>query len=145
MSNRTERTLSLIEQSAADQAFELFSGLDAEQASCVLAHVRDKLDEREHVDDRTYFSRGIAGPLGKLDCVLKTKVDELTHTLFLQQCGMQRTDASSQIRNCVYALVHGKSYDQMVVEKVNHDAQRTEALAKLIGPFGGPEFDGADS
>ncbi|RYF63129.1 MAG: hypothetical protein EOO29_44715 [Comamonadaceae bacterium] len=94
--------------------------------------------------DGPRFSRGIAGPLGKLEHALKTKVDEHTHTLFLQQCSMQSTDASNQLRNCVYALVHGRSYDQMVVEKLSHEAQRTQALAKLIGPFGGPEFDGAN-
>jgi hypothetical protein len=38
--------------------------------------------------------------------------------------------------------VHGKSYRQMVVEKVSHDEKRIEALTKLIGHFGAPEFGG---
>ncbi len=84
----------------------------------------------------------MAGPLGKLDIPLRTKVDEATAGLFLRHCGQQATDTSMGLRDCVYALVYGKTYRQMVVEKVNHDAQRTEALAKLIGPFGSPEFGG---
>lgn len=130
------------EQAIADQIRALLAQLSPERVARVLADVEDHLEEQdEQDDDDPAFSRGIAGPLGKLEHPLKTKVDEHTHTLFLRQCAMQRTDASSQIRNCVYALVHGKSYDQMVVEKVNHDAQRTEALAKLIGNFGAPESE----
>ncbi|MDH0202121.1 DDE-type integrase/transposase/recombinase [Comamonas aquatica] len=53
-----------------------------------------------------------------------------------------RTLTSAELRDCIYALVHGKTYRQMVLEKVNHDAKRTEALMKLIGPFGGPESTG---
>lgn len=129
------------ERDAAGQILALLSQLAPESADRVLMHVHDQLDAHGHEDDRPHFSRGIAGPLGKLEHPLKTKVDEHTHTLFLQQCAMQRTDASNQLRNCVYALVHGKSYDQMVLEKVNHDAKRTEALVKLIGPFGDPECE----
>lgn len=125
------------ERAIADQIRDLLAQLTPEGVARVLADVEEHLDAQD--EDGPAFSRGIAGPLGKLEHPLKTKVDEHTHTLFLQQCAMQRTDASSQIRNCVYALVHGKSYDQMVVEKVSHDVQRTQALAKLIGPFGAPE------
>lgn len=132
------------ERDTASQILALLAQLPGEGADRVLAHVDERLDAQGQGQDRLAFSRGIAGPLGKLDWVLKTKVDEHTHSLFLQQCAMQRTDASNQIRNCVYALVHGRSYDQMIVERLNHDAQRTQALAKLIGPFGGPEFGGAD-
>lgn len=124
------------EREIADQILALLSNLAPEEAKRVLAHVNG--EQGEHDDGDTHFSRGIAGPLGKLECVLKTKVDEHTHTLFLQQCALQRTDASNQIRNCVYALVHGKSYDQMVIDKLSHAVQRTEALTKLIGSFGVP-------
>ena len=93
-------------------------------------------------DNIPMASRTIAGPLGKLDCDLKTKVDEHTHALFLQQCSMRGSDVANVLRDCVYAIVHGKTYGQMVVEKVNHDAERTAALAKLIGPFGAPESMG---
>ncbi len=87
------------------------------------------------------FARGIAGPLGKLDHDLKTKVDEHTHALFLQACAMRGSDTANVLRDCVYALVHGRTYQQMVVEKINHDAKRTEALVKLIGPVGAPESE----
>ncbi|WP_235504162.1 hypothetical protein [Acidovorax sp. Leaf84] len=130
------------ERTAANQVLALLHHLPPESVARVLTHVEHVLDPEE--GDGPRFSRGIAGPLGKLEHALKTKVDEHTHTLFLQQCSMQSTDASNQLRNCVYALVHGRSYDQMVVEKLSHEAQRTQALAKLIGPFGGPEFDGAN-
>lgn len=123
---------------AADQILAMLAQLHPEGADRVLMHVQDHLHAQD--DDAPAFSRGVAGPLGKLEHVLKTKVDEHTHTLFLQQCAMQKTDASNELRNCVYALVHGKSYDQMVIEKLNHAVQRTEALTKLIGPFGGPEL-----
>jgi len=131
--------LSAKEQAAANRLLNLLRDFDPEACDRILAKVQDQL----YADDAPVFARGIAGPLGKLDYQLKTKVDEHTHTLFLQQCALQRTDSSNQIRNCVYALVHGKSYDQMVVERLSHDAKRTDALAKLIGPFGGPEFAGA--
>ena len=129
------------ERVAADQVLALVLHLPPVSAARVLAHVENFLDAGD--GDGPRFARGIAGPLGKLEHALKTKVDEHTHTLFLQQCSMQSTDASNQLRNCVYALVHGRSYDQMVVEKLSHEAQRTQALAKLIGPFGGPESGGA--
>ena len=41
-----------------------------------------------------------------------------------------------------YALVHGKTYRQMVMEKMNHEAKRIDAMAQLIGPFGAPELMG---
>lgn len=130
-------SLSAEHLAAAGQILSLLAQFHPEEADRVLMHVQDHLHAQD--DDAPAFSRGIAGPLGKLEHVLKTKVDEHTHTLFLQQCAMQKTDASNELRNCVYALVHGKSYDQMVVEKLNHAVQRTEALTKLIGLFGGPE------
>lgn len=89
------------------------------------------------------YARGIAGPLGKLGCDLKTKVDEHTHALFLQHCSMRGSDTANVLRDCVYALVHGRTYQQMVVDKINHDAKRTEALVKLIGHVEAPEFGGA--
>ena len=124
------------EQAVANRLLDVLRDFDPDACDRILAKVQEQLDAEE----APVFARGIAGPLGKLDYQLKTKVDEHTHTLFLQQCAMQRTDSSNQIRNCVYALVHGKSYDQMVVERLSHDAKRTDALAKLIGPFGAPEY-----
>ncbi|XGB20934.1 hypothetical protein KV708_09480 [Comamonas thiooxydans] len=88
------------------------------------------------------FARGIAGPLGKLTCDAKTKIDELTHDLWLQHCSQRGQDTAGVLRDCIYVLVHGKSYRQMVVEKINHDDKRIDALAKLIGPFRAPESMG---
>lgn len=127
-------------EAAAFRAIQVaLADLDADQAERVLARVQDQLDEDAGAP---MFARGVAGPLGKLDIPLRTKVDEATADLFLRHCGQQATDTSMVLRDCVYALVYGKTYRQMVVEKVNHDAQRTQALAKLIGPFGSPEFGG---
>lgn len=136
---RDAQVLSRAEAAAAKAVLAALANLDAEQAERVLAHVQSQF----LIEDEPMFARGIAGPLGKLDIQLKTKVDEATADLFLRHCGQQATDTSMVLRDCVYALVYGKTYRQMVVEKVNHDAQRTEALAKLIGPFGAPEFGGA--
>lgn len=132
--------LSAIEADAAQKVLELLCALGAEQAERVLAHVQDELEAEDN--ESPVFSRGIAGPLGKLTHEIKSRIDEHTHTLFLQQCAMRSTDASSAVRDCVYALVHGKTYQQMVVEKINHDAQRTDVLAKLIGPFCATESGG---
>lgn len=92
--------------------------------------------------DVPLFARGIAGPLGKLTCDAKTKIDEVTHELWLQHCAARGQDTAGVLRDCIYALVHGKTYRQMVVEKINHDDKRIDALAQLIGPFGGPELLG---
>lgn len=127
------------EQAIADQIRALLAQLPPDGVTRVLADVEEHLDSED--DQGPVFSRGIAGPLGKLEHPLKTKVDEHTHALFLRQCAMQNTDASNELRNCVYAIVHGKSYDQMVIEKLSHAVQRTEALTKLIGSFGAPESE----
>ncbi len=132
--------LSTAEAQAAAQVLQALRSLSHDQAERVLAHVQHQLDAQQ--DSPPVFARGIAGPLGKLDREIKARIDEHTHTLFLQQCALSNTDASSALRDCVYALVHGKTYGQMVVEKINHDAQRTHALAKLIGPFGATESNG---
>ena len=93
-------------------------------------------------NDAPLFARGIAGPLGKLTCDAKTKIDEVTHELWLQHCAARGQDTAGVLRDCIYALVHGKTYRQMVVEKINHDDKRIDALAQLIGPFGAPELLG---
>ncbi|TYK72127.1 hypothetical protein FSY45_22595 [Comamonas sp. Z1] len=88
------------------------------------------------------FARGIAGPLGKLICAVKTKIDDVTYSLWLQYCAARGLDTACVLRDCIYALVHGKTYRQMVMEKMNHEANRIDAMARLIGPFGGPESMG---
>ena len=99
--------------------------------------------ETQTDNDTPLFARGIAGPLGKLTCDAKTKIDEVTHELWLQHCAARGQDTAGVLRDCIYALVHGKTYRQMVLEKINHDAKRIDAMAQLIGPFGAPELGGS--
>ena len=139
MTDPTDK-LSPAESAAIAHVLEALRGLDGAQVDRVLTQVQDQLA----LDDSApAFSRGIAGPLGKLNCDLKTKIDEVTHDLWLPYCAARQSDTAGVLRDCVYGLMHGKTYGQMVVERVNHDAKRTEALVKLIGPFGALEFGGA--
>jgi len=126
------------EAAALKKVVAAISGLDPQQVLKIFEHVQDELQG----DDVPMFARGIAGPLGKLECPLKTKVDEQTHTLFLQQCNMRRSDTSSVLRDAVYAMTYGKTYQQMAIEKANHDAECAQAMTKLIGPMWGPELNG---
>lgn len=130
---------SAVEAAAAARVFDALVGLDAGQVERVLSHVQRQLAPDESAP---LFARGIAGPLGKLDTSLRTKVDEMTAEQFLRHCAQQGADTSTMLRDCVYVLVYGRSYRQMVVERINHDAKRTEALALLIAPFGSPELGG---
>nr|BDD45764.1 hypothetical protein 17 [bacterium] len=119
----THEKLSRAEAAAFRAIQVILADLDAEQAERVLARVQDQLDEEA---GGPMFARGFAGPLGKLDIPLRTKVDEATAGLFLRHCGQQATDTSMVLRDCVYALVYGKTYRQMVVEKENHGWPNTQ-------------------
>ncbi len=138
MSDQIDK-LSLAEVAVAARVVDALVGLDADQVERVLAHVQRQLALDESLP---MFARGIGGPLGKLDWDAKTKIDEITHGLWLQLCASRRTVPAEMLRDCIYLLVHGKSYRQMVLEKVNHDANCIDGLARLIGPFGAPEFGG---
>lgn len=138
MTDPTDK-LSPAESAAIAHVLEALRGLDAAQVDRVLAQVQDQLALD---DDAPMFARGISGPLGKLDCILKTKVDEVTNGLWLPYCSARNSDTAGVLRDCVYGLMHGKTYGQMVVERINHDYKRSDALTKLIGPFGVPEFRG---
>lgn len=131
--------LSAVEAAAATRMFEALVNLDPRQVERVLAHVQSQLAQD---DDVPMFARGIAGPLGKLSCDAKTKIDEITNGLWLQLCASRGLVTADMLRDCIYLLVHGKTYRQMVVEKINHDANCIDGLARLIGPFGAPEFGG---
>ena len=128
------------EAAAFKKVVAAIAGLEPDQVLKIFEHVQSQLVEEG--DTMPMFARGIAGPLGKLDFPAKTKIDSHTGELFLQYCALRRTDTSAELRDCIYALVHGKTYRQMVLEKVNHDAKRTETMLKLIGHFGGPESNG---
>ena len=138
MSDQIDK-LSLAEAAVAARVFDALVGLDAGQVERVLAHVQRQLAPD---GDVPMFARGIAGPLGKLSCDAKTKIDEITHGLWLQLCASRGQVTADMLRDCIYLLVHGKTYRQMVVEKINHDANCIDGLARLIGPFGAPELGG---
>lgn len=138
MSDQIDK-LSLAEAAVAARVFDALVGLDAGQVERVLAHVQRQLAPDDVVP---MFARGIAGPLGKLNCDAKTKIDEVTHGLWLQLCASRGLVTADMLRDCIYLLVHGKTYRQMVVEKINHDANCIDGLARLIGPFGAPELGG---
>ncbi len=74
------------------------------------------------------FARGIAGPLGKLTADAKTKIDEVTHEVVAAAlCFARAGHRRGAARDCIYALVHGKTYRQMVVDKISHDSKRIDA------------------
>ena len=144
MTDTTKRIAPLPHLSAAQNAalaavLAALNGLAQDDAQEVLDHAIEHLAGDESAP---MFARGIAGPLGKLTCDAKTKIDEITHDLWLQHCNQRGQDTAGVLRDCIYALVHGKTYRQMVVEKINHDDKRIGALAQLIGPFGAPELMG---
>lgn len=124
----------------AAQVLELLKPLGEERAIRIIDAVQDTIEAA--APDRFAFARGIAGPLGKLICVARTKLDEITFGLLLQMCAARRIDVATFLRDCIYAVVHGKTYQQMVLEKISHEAKHTEALAKLIAPFRSTELGG---
>lgn len=132
--------LSRAEAAAVKVILAALANLDAEQAERVLEHVHAELDG---AGDTPMFARGIAGPLGKLDIQLKTKVDEATAEQFRRDCVLKGTDTSSELRDAIYVLTWKRSYRQMVMEKWMHEEQSASRLQSLIGPFGGPESGGA--
>jgi hypothetical protein len=93
-------------------------------------------------DDTPMHARGIAGPLGKLISEAKTKIDPITEELWLQHCANINSDTATLLRDFIYATVHKKTYRQMVVDKISHEAKSIDALAKLIGSFEAPESGG---
>ena len=131
--------LSKAQNTALAAVVEALKGLPPEDAQEVLDHAIEHLAGDEPAP---MFARGIAGPLGKLICAVKTKIDDVTYGLWLQYCAARGLDTACVLRDCIYALVHGKTYRQMVMEKMNHEAKRIDAMAQLIGPFGGPESMG---
>ena len=144
MTDSTRRTkqlsnLTTAQSSAVAAVLDALKGLSPGEAQSVLDHASASLAAEDHAP---MFARGIAGPLGKLTCDAKTKIDEVTYDLWLQHCSARGLDTAGVLRDCIYALVHGKTYRQMVLEKINHDAKRIDAMTQLIGPFGAPELLG---
>ena len=131
--------LSKAQNAALGAAMNALKGLSPEDAQEVLDHAIGHLV----ADDQTpMFARGIVGPLGKVDRELKTKVDEVTYHRFRRSCVLLQTDSSARLRDAVYALEWGKSYRQMVMEKVRHEDEHTDGLLALVGHIRAPEFLG---
>lgn len=116
------RLAALVQRQVDPETWELFSRLVLGDAT-----------------DDVMFARGIVGPLGKLNCPLSTKVDEITDARFRRECVLNGTDPAGLIRDFVYKASHGKTYRQMVAEKLIHEDERIGATAALIGSFGNPE------
>ncbi len=135
----THEKLSRAEAAAFRAIQAALADLNAEQAERVLARVQDQLDEDAGAP---MFARGVAGPLGKLDIQLKTKVDESTAEQFRRNCVLKGTDTSTVLRDAIYVMTWERSYRQMVAEKLMHEEQSASRLHSLIGPFGAPEFGG---
>jgi hypothetical protein len=53
---------------------------------------------------------------------------------------LSNTDTATLLRDFIYLTCYGKTWRQMVAEKLIHDGERTDAMRKLTGPFEGPEF-----
>lgn len=75
---------------------------------------------------------GIQSPIGPLTEDLGTKVDADTKEAFKRIASQAGTDAAGAIRNYVCKVVHGKTFDQLVLE----EAQRRRLVLGLEGPIG---------
>lgn len=136
----TPQVLSRAETDAADRIIKALKGLAPEEAERVLAHVQARLDEAEGGD--VMFARGIAGPNGALDTCMKTWVDSGTAELFRRRAAMRKQNSSACQRDCIYLLVHEKTYTLMVAEKALHDADAMDLREHLTGPFPARKFWG---
>lgn len=59
---------------------------------------------------------GIHSPIGTLTEDVGTKVDADTKEAFRRICAQAGTDAAGALRNYVCKVVHGKTFDQLVLE-----------------------------
>lgn len=131
--------LSKAQNAALGAVMNALKGLSPEDAQEVLDHAIGHLA----VDDQApMFSRGIAGPLGKLDHELKTKVDEVTFHRFRRSCALLQIDTSARLRDAIYVLEWKKPYRQMVAEKMLHEDEHSQGLLALVGHAQAPELGG---
>jgi hypothetical protein len=84
-------------------------------------------------NDQPLLSRtGIVSPIGTLIADLKTKVDPDTEQAFRRICAESGTDVAGALRNYVCKVVHGKTFDELVIQA----AQRRRLSLALEGPNG---------
>ena len=131
--------LSKAQNVALGAVMNALKGLSPEDAQEVLDHAIGHLV----ADDQTpMFARGISGPFGKLDTPIKTWIDSHTDALFRNIATARRQDVSSAQRDCIYAVVHKKTYTLMVAERALHDANAMDIREQMAVPFEGSEFGG---
>lgn len=144
MTDTTKRIAQLTHLSKAQKAalgavLNALQGLSQDEAQEVLDHAIGHLA----VDDQTpMFARGISGPFGKLDTPIKTWIDSHTDALFRNIAAARQQDVSSAQRDCIYAVVHKKTYTLMVAERALHDANAMDIREQMAVPFAGREFGG---
>jgi len=90
------------------------------------------------------FARSAIGPLGHLEHEASTMLDTPTHELFLKYCSRNGFRRADVLRDCIYVLMYGKSFGQMVAERFEHEADRMKALSVLKAPFFPLESSQAD-
>lgn len=96
-------------------------------------------NKAEIPDDVPMFARSV-GPHGKLDDEGKYKIDSATMLAFRRYCVDLGSDPSSEVRNHIYEVIYGKSYDEMVLAEQQHAAaKRKGVLGALRGLIGGPD------
>lgn len=77
---------------------------------------------------------GVASPIGSLTEDLGTKIDPDTKAAFNRICREGNTNAAGALRDYVCKVVHGKTFEEMVLEA----SQRRRLLLGLEGPVGAP-------
>lgn len=82
-------------------------------------------------DDPLLSRTGIQSPIGTLTEEVKTKVDADTEQAFRRICAQAGTDAAGALRNYVCKVVHGKTFDELVLEA----SQRRRLQLGLEGPI----------
>lgn len=81
---------------------------------------------------------GVASPIGSLTEDVGTKVDADTKDAFKRICNEAGTDAAGAIRNYVCKVVHGKTFDELVLES-SQRRRLALGLEEAVGvPLGAP-------
>lgn len=87
----------------------------------------------EDAGEQLLSRTGVQSPIGTLTEEVKTKVDPDTEQAFRRICAQAGTDASGALRNYVCKVVHGKTFDELVLEA----SQRRRLAMGLEGPIEG--------
>jgi hypothetical protein len=73
---------------------------------------------------------GVQSPIGTLTEDVGTKLDIDTKEAFKRICAEAGTDASGALRNYICKIVHGKTFDELVLQS----SQRRRLALSLEGP-----------